>query len=253
MKKTYLFDLYGTLVDIRTNEDKIEVWQKLSLFYGYYGAIYTPEELKQAYQKEVNSAETEAKKESSGSVECKAADAHEANPEIQLEYVFKKLFEQKGVQADLAQSTYAGQIFRIASTEYVRLYEGAKELLQTLRDKGSKIYLLSNAQSIFTRYEMKYLGIDHLFDDIFISSEYGFKKPDDRFYNIPIKKYGLKAEETMMIGNDYVCDILGAQQVGLDTFYIHSNLSPDITTEIKSTYYLMEMDLNKVSSILNKE
>ena len=33
MYKNYIFDLYGTLVDINTDEDKSELWDKLSLFY----------------------------------------------------------------------------------------------------------------------------------------------------------------------------------------------------------------------------
>ncbi len=250
MYQNYLFDLYGTLVDIHTDEDKLEVWQRLSLFYGYYGAIYTPQALKKAYLEEVDKAQQVAVRKRSEGVALKKADAHEANPEIELEYIFQKLFEQKGIQASLEQSTYAGQIFRLASTEYIKLYDGARELLQALRARGKKVYLVSNAQSIFTRYEMRYLGIEDLFDDIFISSEHGCKKPDDRFYKIPIEKYGLKAEETVMIGNDYVCDILGAQQSALHTFYIHSNLSPALEAPVESTHALMAMDLQKVRDVL---
>ena len=44
----YVFDLYGTLVDIHTQEDDYVLWEKLALFYGYYSAIYEPEELKAA-------------------------------------------------------------------------------------------------------------------------------------------------------------------------------------------------------------
>ena len=33
--ETYVFDLYGTLVDIRTDECDMNVWEKLALFYGY--------------------------------------------------------------------------------------------------------------------------------------------------------------------------------------------------------------------------
>ena len=256
MYTNYLFDLYGTLVDIRTDEEKLELWEKLSLFYGYYGAVYTAEELNEAYLQEVKGAQEQARSKQVSSLKDgklignKPSDSHEAYSEVQLEYVFQKLFRRKGVEADLVQSTYAGQVFRCVSTEYIRLYEGAKALLQGLRNKGRKVYLLSNAQNIFTRYELRYLGIETLFDDIFISSEYGCKKPDAAFYQKPIEKYGLDVEKTIMIGNDYTCDILGAQQVGLNTFYVHSNLSPDVAQEIESTYHLRDIDLNKAREIL---
>ena len=49
--KTYIFDLYGTLIDIRTELQNDQIWKTLSDMYACYGAIYTPEEFKQAYLK----------------------------------------------------------------------------------------------------------------------------------------------------------------------------------------------------------
>ena len=36
----YIFDLYGTLADIHTEENDPLVWKKLALFYGYYDADF---------------------------------------------------------------------------------------------------------------------------------------------------------------------------------------------------------------------
>ena len=55
--EVYVFDLYGTLVDIHTDESDMTVWDKLSLFYGYYGAFYKGKELKAAYEKLVKGKE----------------------------------------------------------------------------------------------------------------------------------------------------------------------------------------------------
>ena len=51
MYKNYIFDLYGTLVDINTNEEKAYLWKKMAEFYGYYGAHYKPVELKKLIKK----------------------------------------------------------------------------------------------------------------------------------------------------------------------------------------------------------
>lgn len=40
MYKNYVFDLYGTLVDINTNENNINLWKKMQEFYAFYGAVY---------------------------------------------------------------------------------------------------------------------------------------------------------------------------------------------------------------------
>ena len=58
----YIFDLYGTLVDIHTDESDTAIWEKLAMFYGYYGALYEAKELKERYETLVKSSEAELKK-----------------------------------------------------------------------------------------------------------------------------------------------------------------------------------------------
>lgn len=218
--RNYIFDLYGTLVDIRTDETERKLWEHVSLFYGYYGAQYEPEELHQAYLAAVQ------RKEKALSQENAVQYSHEAYPEIPIEEVFQELYEAKGVRAAQLLAIHTGQLFRACSTKYIRLYDYAKELLTALKEAGRGVYLLSNAQRIFTEHELYYLGIHDLFDGILISSDHGCRKPDERFYRILLERYGLKPEESLMIGNDMETDIAGAGRVGMDSFYIHSAISP---------------------------
>lgn len=237
MYKNYIFDLYGTLVDIYTDEEKQEVWEKLSLFYGYYGALYSPQELKSTYKQLVDCKES-------------VGDSHEAYPEIQIEKVFRELFTVKGVQPDDTLTLHAGQFFRVLTTEYLRLYDGVKEMLEKLQRQGKKIYLLSNAQRIFTEYELRMLDIAKYFDGMLISSDYGVKKPDLRFFKVLLEKYHLNPKECIMIGNDERSDIAGAAKAGTDSFYIHSNISPEFSKKINATYVQLEMNLGKVCNTL---
>lgn len=211
----YIFDLYGTLADIHTDEESMELWQRLSVFYALYGAKYTPKELKAEYKRLVS--EEEKKLQSSLSPEMDAAGIH---PEIKLERVFSLLFEQKGINAENALAIHAGQFFRVLSLRRLRLFKEAKDVLRTLRQAGAKVYLLSNAQRIFTWYELNMLGIAEDFDDIFLSSDFGMKKPDIRFYKALIDKHRIVPSRSVMIGNDMQCDIVGAKNVGLSACYI---------------------------------
>ena len=61
MYDNYVFDLYGTLVDIHTEENDAKVWEKLSLFYGFHGALYDPQELQESYLALIQSKETDLK------------------------------------------------------------------------------------------------------------------------------------------------------------------------------------------------
>ena len=47
MAGTYFFDLYGTLVDIRTDERKPSLWRGAADFLSLCGAAYTSAELKE--------------------------------------------------------------------------------------------------------------------------------------------------------------------------------------------------------------
>ena len=150
--------------------------------------------------------------------------------------MFRELYARKGVEADEALAVHTGQFFRVLSTEYVRTYPGTEAMLRGLRENGKKVYLLSNAQRIFTEYEMHVLGIAKYFDAILISSDYKTKKPDKRFFDVLMERYALNAKETLFIGNDSHTDIAGAQTVGLDTFYVHSNISPANDLAENATY-----------------
>lgn len=232
----YIFDLYDTLVDIHTDESDTAIWEKLAMFYGYYGALYEAGELKERYETLVKSSEAELKKKIENmdiekQNEAKDAQfaisyAHEASPEIHIEDVFEKLYEEKGVNPTKELSVHTGQFFRVMSTEYIKLYPGTKEMLKELKKAGKNVYLLSNAQRIFTAYEMRRLDIFDLFDDVFISSDYNTKKPDIRFYKELINKHDIDVSKSLFIGNDSTTDIKGAKECRMDAFYVKSNISP---------------------------
>ena len=88
-----------------------------------------------------------------------------------------------------------------------------------------------------------------LFDGIYLSSDYGCKKPDRRFFELLLKERDISPESAIMIGNDSVCDIRGAKSVGLSTLYMHSNISPEEPLP-EADYVLAETDLNRVRTIL---
>ena len=242
MYKNYIFDLYGTLVDIRTNERKSYLWEKTAAFYGLQGAGYTAKEFKEAYLFYCKEEMERVKKETG--TKC---------PEIELEKVFLRLFLEKEVEADMKLAIYAGQMFRVISTNYVKLYDGVIDFLENLKKQQKKIYLLSNAQYIFTKYEMDYLDITKYFDGIVISSKEQCEKPDTAFYQIVLERYGLKKEESIMIGNDLITDIKGSYEAGLDSLYIHSNISPEHDVSCMAKYKVMDGDFRKISSLILKE
>lgn len=209
-----IFDLYGTLVDIHTDEND-SVWEKTAFYFGFHGALYSPSELKSAFLEKMSQ------------LEAGAGQSYECFPDIPVEKVFGILLRDKGVTGNADTLAFnAAQLFRIASLDYIRLYPKVKEVLLALRERGCRVWLLSNAQRVFTEYELRYLGLWDSFDGIYISSDYGCRKPDIRFYEALIREQGLDPNKCIMIGNDRMTDIAGAKAAGLSTIYMHTELTP---------------------------
>ena len=213
-----IFDLYGTLVDIHTEENDL-VWEKTALYFGLHGAPYTPDELRSAFQSTLFVRE------------IMAGSGEDCYPDIPMESIIEELFQAKGVQHGTSVlGLNAAQMFRVLSIEYIKLYPGVPEALTYLRQKGYRLWLLSNAQAAFTSPEIRYLGLKPYLDGILLSSDYGCRKPDTRFFDALIAKHGLDKRRCLMIGNDRDTDIAGAEAAGLDSLYMHTNLTPDTQT-----------------------
>ena len=208
-----VFDLYGTLVDIRTDEHGKGCWERTAEIFRENGAEYLPKELEKRYFEVVSELEHETN-----------IDLKEVYPEIDILRAFRILYREKGASADgeLAEKTAVG--FRRASTKFIRLYPNVVWLLSGLSEDGARVILLSNAQAAFTRPELRRLGLDGLFDKIFLSSDFGIKKPDLRFFGAALKD--LDPQRTVMVGNDMTCDIEPAKKLGLSTVYVRSKISP---------------------------
>lgn len=201
-------------MDIHTEEDEA-VWEKTAMYMGFYGASYTGLELKSAFDAAMSVRRAEA------------GQSYECYPDVPFENILAELFRAKGAEqnADML-GVNAAQLFRILSIEYIRLYPGVKEALNLFRKYGFRLWLLTNAQHVFTEYELRYLGFGEQFDKIYISSDYGCRKPDIQFFKALLEEQKLIPGRCLMIGNDRETDIAGALNAGMHTLYMHTNLTP---------------------------
>jgi putative hydrolase of the HAD superfamily len=63
-------------------------------------------------------------------------------------------------------------------------------------------------------------GIGEYFDEVLVSSELGFGKPDPRIFHLMLSALNVKPEESIMIGNTISTDIFGGNGVGMLTVLI---------------------------------
>lgn len=221
MYQNYIFDLYGTLIDIHTDETQKRLWKVMTLLYARNGAEYTEEELKEAYAG-LCREETEKAKEKSGS----------DYPEPDLGNVFRRLYEEapkkhpteRGITKDLV--AYTADAFRTLSMKRIRPFAHAREVLDRLREDGKKVYLLSNAQHLFTVPELELTGLADAFDAVYISSDAGIKKPEPRYMELLLEEQHLDPGGCLMIGNELNTDMEIAARCGIRGVFLNTYRVP---------------------------
>ncbi len=219
-----IFDLYGTLVDIRTDEADPRLWRVLADLYRRYGAIYCPGEMRSRFLK----IERRMRQET-------AALLNTRYPEIKLERVFQELYREavkpvSGEEHTDNMDTWLYGIantFRALSLKKIRLFPGTLAMLRRLRKDGHRIYLLSNAQAIFTIPEIEYLGLSSCFDAMYLSSDHHRCKPDPRFLEELIHGQELDREDTVMIGNEPDIDMGIAALCGVSGVLVNTYQLPE--------------------------
>ncbi len=199
----FVFDLYGTLVDIWTDESGSEFWEDLA------SLLSDGEEMADRVRAEYKAL-------------CASYHKGEYH-EINLLSVFEDMLRNRGATTEAAPALASE--FRRMSMVRIQTFPGVKDMLAELKAQGAGVYLLSNAQSCFTVDELHTTGIYDLFDGIAISSDMGVKKPSVDAFDIAFKKFGISQENSVYVGNDLRDDVLGATRAGIKTVYIHTEQS----------------------------
>lgn len=108
-------------------------------------------------------------------------------------------------------------------TELERLYDGASEMLRTLKN-DYHLGIIAN-QSCGLSERLAAYGILDLFDLVVSSADVGFKKPDPRIFNYALEKAGCCAKRAVMVGDRIDNDIEPAKALGFHTVRIIQGIS----------------------------
>lgn len=228
--KNYIFDLYGTLIDIRTDEVSLSFWKKVSNEFKKYNKSCDPKELRKLY---FNNIDLLLNKD--------------IEKEVDIIDIFKILFEVNGITYNRKTIEEFAIKFRKLSTLHLRKYSNVDKLLSYLNDNNKNVYLLSNAQAVVTNYEMKELKLHHFFKRIYLSSDYGIKKPNKAFLDVLLNENKINIKDTILIGNELNCDIKIANRCNIDSYYIRDRLSSNYKDKkIKPTYKMEGMNMRKL-------
>lgn len=149
---------------------------------------------------------------------------------------FERLFARAGITVAADTAHEAATVYRTSYLAAWREVDGAKDLLAALKEIGAT-GVVTNNRATEQRRKLTCCGFDALLDTVVIAEETGRAKPDPRIFEIALERLGCRAEETVMIGNAWDTDILGARAARIRPVWLSPSGAPstdETVAEIRS-------------------
>ena len=170
--------------------------------------------------------------------------------EITRDYLIVERFRRplsfsKGLEPTEEYCLKASDLFLDFCSSKSGVVEGAHELVDYLKTKGYRIHICSNGFHEVQYKKLQACGLYDSFNTIILSEDAGANKPSQQFFDYAFQKSGAPKETTLMIGDNFNTDILGAKRAGLDTAYF--NRYPEypatepVTFEVTALQELMDI------------
>ena len=214
--KAVVFDAYGTLFDVNSAAERCKnkignKWEAFSNFWRTTQLEYTW--LRSLMEKHKNFWEI---------------------TEDSLDKSMKVFDIDKSLKKDLLN------LYKILSP-----YPEVKAVLENLKKKDLKIAILSNGTPALLNELVASNKLNNLFDDLFSIEEVKVYKPDKRVYEIPIKKYNVKANEISFLSAN-TWDVSGGGNYGYNSIWVNRNNS-----EFDNLDFQPKTEINNLTQLLD--
>ena len=101
-------------------------------------------------------------------------------------------------------------------------YPEVKEVLKKLKEKEYRLAILSNGTPALLNELVKNNNLENIFDNLFSVEEVEIYKPDPKVYDMPLKKYQIKAEEVAFLSAN-TWDVSGGGNYGYNAIWVNRN------------------------------
>lgn len=130
---------------------------------------------------------------------------------------FQLTFDELQINGIDPEKINAHYLNEMAHQEY--LVEGAIDILQYLKSKRYRLFIITNGFKEVQHRKLENTGLKSFFNKVFISEEVKTPKPGREIFEYAIKSTNAKKSESLMIGDDWDVDVIGALNFGIDAVY----------------------------------
>jgi putative hydrolase of the HAD superfamily len=155
---------------------------------------------------------------------------------------FRRIFQSVAADPDLVPELMEAN-FMTATSSKPHVIPDTFKILDYLKD-SYRLHVITNGFDESQTQKMNASGLTGYFDLIVTSETTGHRKPDRRIFDYAVDKLGARPEECVMIGDNPLSDIAGAQNAGMDQVFFNPK---GIACAVRPSYTIQKlMELKEI-------
>jgi putative hydrolase of the HAD superfamily len=153
---------------------------------------------------------------------------------------FYDTFNRFGID-NLELSMYFEEHFLDKILNFNHLVEGAEIILEYLKSKNYTLHIISNGFQEVTERKCILSGIDRYFQTITSADSVGVRKPNPAIFEHSLQLANASKEESILIGDDWIADVIGAQNFGMDVIFFNVFREKRVDDSLKAIESLLQI------------
>ncbi len=130
----------------------------------------------------------------------------------------KSTFNKLNIKISDDMIHYLSEVYIENLSTFNHLFDGTIEILEYLKNQY-QLHIITNGFEETQDKKMKTSNIIHYFKTLTNSETVGVKKPNPKIFNFALNTANAKANESIMIGDNFEADIKGAIKVGMNAIH----------------------------------
>jgi putative hydrolase of the HAD superfamily len=136
----------------------------------------------------------------------------------------------KGIEPEKMNDYYLNEM-----PKQNKLFDGVLETLEYLKGRKYKMNIITNGFREVQYKKLEQSGLMPFFGKVFTSEEIKCPKPNREIFEYAVKSVNAKKKKSIMIGDDWEVDILGATKFGIDAIHFSQKENGSLDTGFITT------------------